>query len=83
MVHYMIRTFWEITCTATPVLRFLFTAAVVLVVVTLIAVPGVQTGSETYYIVIANLVILTPLLIASGATIWYCSRRDPLEDARS
>lgn len=74
-------TFWDITCSATPLLRFLFTAAVVVTVVTLFALPGVRVGSETYYIVLANFAILMPLLLASGATIWYCSRRDPLEDA--
>lgn len=66
---------WETLCMGAPVLRIVLALALILLLMSGLAIPFVDPGSATYYITLVNLTVLLPLLIATVYILHTCKRR--------
>lgn len=69
--------FWDVVCAAGPALRVALTGVFVLLLLSLFALLFISPGSGSYYLTLANLLILIPLM---GVLVYSIRRCGQLRD---
>ena len=71
----MNRTFLDVLCGATHLVRRVLQTVVVLLLLLGFSFLFVAPGTGSYYIAIVNAIILVPLLVASMTIIYWCESK--------
>lgn len=70
---------WNVICSAVPVLRIVLTGVIILSLLSVFALLYIPPNSGSYYLTIANLSILIPLMGFLVLSIWRCSQVQDVE----
>lgn len=71
------KRFWDVVCEYEALVKLAMGINVTILVLLLIAVPGIRPGTAEYVILIVDFVILAPLLVLTGFVLYRCSRYQP------
>lgn len=69
--------FWGVICEYETLIRFALAIDVAILLLLLLAVPGIRPGTPEYVIIVVDFAILTPLLAVTGYALWRCRRHHP------
>lgn len=71
----MNRSFFDVICAYSRLLKFALQFAIVLLLLLLFSFVFLQSGTSSYYIAIINLLMLVPILIVAMALLYVCGKR--------
>lgn len=71
--------FWDIVCDHDGLLKAALSVNVVLLVMLLLAAPGVERGTASHVVMVVNFAILIPLTFVTGYLALRCERRERVD----
>ncbi|WP_317175727.1 hypothetical protein [Halomontanus rarus] len=67
--------FWDILCSAAPLLKLVFVMNSILVGLLLVSVPFLTAGSESFYVAIFGASFIALTFLCSGLVLFVCKQR--------
>ena len=68
--------FWDVICDHEGLVKLAVAINITLLLLLLLASPGIEPGTDSHVILVFNVVLLAPLLLFTVFLLWRCKRRD-------